>query len=143
MNLSDLLKEGRVREVEPDAKQAEECLGAARRDLSVAKKILDEDYDWAFSISYNAMLQSARALMFAQGYRSVGENSHKTVVDFIDVKLGAKYSNKVDLFDDMRRKRHRVIYEKAGVVSRYEAEHAIKTAEEFVKQIDEKMKTCR
>ena len=140
MNLSDLLKEGRVRRVEPDFIQAKECLGAAKRDIDVAKKILDTDFDWAFSIAYNAMLQSARALMFHDGYMAVGENHHKAVVDYADAKLGAKLSAKIDLFDDMRRKRHRVIYEKAGVVSRYEAQHAIETAEDFLIQIEAKMK---
>gem|GEM_PF-2356775 len=33
---------------------------------------------------------------------------------------------------DMRKKRHRVIYEKAGIVSEYEAKHAIETAEAFL-----------
>jgi len=32
----------------------------------------------------------------------------------------------------MRKKRHRVIYEKAGIVSEYEAKHAIETAEAFL-----------
>lgn len=140
MNLSDLLKEGRVRRVEPDLIQAKECIGAAKRDISVARKILDDDYDWAFSIAYNAMLQSARALMFADGYMAVGESRHKAVIDYADAKLGAKLAGQMALFDDMRRKRHQVVYEKAGAVSRYEAAHAIETATGFLAKIEEKMR---
>ena len=97
MNLSDLLRDNRVRQVEPDAKQAAECVEAARRDIRVAKRMLSEDFDWAFSIAYNAMLQAARALMFSDGYVAVGENAHKTAVDYADAKLGAKMREKIGL----------------------------------------------
>ena len=40
----------------------------------------------------------------------------------------------------MRKKRHMVIYEKAGIVSEYEAKHAIETAESFLVKIEEKIK---
>ncbi len=137
MNLSDLLKEGKIKKVEPDAKQAEELMKRAERDVIAAKQM--EDNDWAFAIAYNAMLQSARALMFKDGYKAVGEEHHKKVVQYADAKLGAKYRETIELFDKMRAKRHVVIYEKSDVISSYEAKFAIKTAEEFLKRIKEKM----
>ena len=140
MDLSDLLSEGRVRKVEPDPKQAQECLNAAKRDISVAKTTLSADFDWAFSIDYNACLQSSRALMFSDGYVATGENQHKIAVDYVDAKLGARMGDKILLFDNMRKKRHRVIYDKAGVVSEYEAKHAIQTAEEFLSAIEAKIR---
>lgn len=143
MNLSDLLAEGKIKKVEPDAKQAQECLSVAKRDLKLAKKLLTEDFDWAFSIAYNAMLQSARALMFAEGYAAVGENHHKIAVDYTDVKLGTKIREKIEQFDDMRKKRHRVVYEKAGLVSEYEAKHAVEVAEDFLLKIEAKIKTVK
>jgi uncharacterized protein (UPF0332 family) len=102
--------------------------------------MLDEDHDWAFSISYNAMLQSARALMFQDGYRALGENHHKAVVDYADAKLGAKFGEKIGLFDQMRRKRHHLIYDKAGTISGYEARHAWQAASDFLLQIEKKLK---
>ena len=143
MNLSELLSEGKVKKVEPDSKQAQECLHVAQRDLKLARKLLADEYDWAFSIAYNAMLQSARALMFADGYVAVGENHHKTTVEYTDAKLGTKIREKIDVFDDMRKKRHRVVYEKAGIVSQFEAKHAIETAESFLVKIEEKIKASK
>ena len=143
MNLSDLLTEGRIKKVEPDFLQAKECLAAARRDVSVARKMLKEDCDWSFSISYNAMLQSARALMFSDGYSTTGENHHKAVVDYADSKLGAKMGEKIEMFDRMRRKRHQAVYEKAGIVSEYEAKHALGVAEDFLEKIGQKLKESR
>jgi len=41
-------------------------------ELNVARSVLNENCDWAFSIAYNAMLQAVRALMFSKGYRPKG-----------------------------------------------------------------------
>ena len=113
---------------------------AAKRDISVAKKMLKEDDDRAFSIAYNAMLQSARAMMFFDGYTTIGENHHKATVDYADVKLGAKLSEKIELFDRMRRKRHSAVYDKAGAVSHFEAKHAVQNAEDFLQKVLQKLK---
>lgn len=43
--------------------------------------------------------------------------------------------SEVKQFDQMRRKRHRVIYEVAGLVSKNEAEQAVHFSKEFVSQI--------
>lgn len=134
-----MLSEERLKKITPDPKQAKECLAAAERDIKAAKAMLETDCDWALSIAYNAALQSARALMFYDGYRAAGEEQHKTAVDYADVKLGAKMRDAVDSFGRMRQKRHKAIYDKAGEISRYEAEHAISTAEEFLKKVKEKV----
>ena len=135
MNLSDLLKRGLVKKIEPDKQQAREVLSAAERDLKTAGKLLGEDDDWAFSIAYNAMLQATRALMFNDGYAPVGEEHHVAVVGYAEAKLGAKYRQKIDLFDDMRKKRHHAVYDRAGVISNYEAKHALKIAGELVELV--------
>jgi uncharacterized protein (UPF0332 family) len=120
-----------IRKAEPDLIQAGELLDAAVKDIWVAKKIEREDSDWAFSIAYNSMLRSARALMFAEGFRPSGEDGHKTTVAYADSKLGTKFRPMLDLFDDMRKKRHRIVYEKTGAISSFEAHHAIETAVKF------------
>ncbi|MGD9406217.1 MAG: hypothetical protein PVH95_13815 [Anaerolineae bacterium] len=45
------------------------------------------------------------------------------------------YERQVALFDQMRRKRHRLVYEMVGVVSNQEAEQALGFAEAFVGQL--------
>ena len=52
----------------------------ASRDLKVAKVMLGVNNDWTYSIAYNAILQSVRALMYAEGFRPVGEGQHKTAI---------------------------------------------------------------
>jgi uncharacterized protein (UPF0332 family) len=48
---------------------------------------LEQDRDWAFSIAYNAIQQTIRALMFSKGYRPSGSNQHVSVVRFAEIFL--------------------------------------------------------
>ncbi|MEW6329721.1 MAG: HEPN domain-containing protein, partial [Candidatus Micrarchaeota archaeon] len=112
-----------------DSNQIRNLLGIAKRDLEVAEHLLSVNSDASFMHSYNAILQSARALMFSKGYRPV-EDEHKTTIDFI----GAVFPNVgyLAILDRMRRKRHVVTYDEANKTSEYEAKHALKTAKEFL-----------
>lgn len=68
--LDDLEKEGYIKKLSPNPRRVENSLHLAKRDLDVASKMLEEkNYDWAFNIAYNSILQSIRALMFHMGYR--------------------------------------------------------------------------
>jgi uncharacterized protein (UPF0332 family) len=69
--------------------------------------------------------------------RTRGGEEHATVVEFVEERLGTAYVAQVRLFDQMRRKRHRVIYEVAGLVSKEEAEQAIAFSREIVEKIIE------
>jgi uncharacterized protein (UPF0332 family) len=51
--------------------------------------------------------------------------------------FGTSQANQVQLFDQMRRKRRRVIYEVAGLVSKHEAEQTVEFAKGFVAQLTE------
>jgi uncharacterized protein (UPF0332 family) len=110
-------------------------LQVAARDLATADKLLAENVDWAFNIEYKAILQAGRALVLHEGYRPRGGEQHRTIVLFCQEALGPKYRRQVNLFDQMRRKRHRLVYETVGLVSRQEAEQALVFAKAFVEDI--------
>jgi uncharacterized protein (UPF0332 family) len=132
-----LLKSNRIKPHRASPSEIKQLLQLAKRDLSAAIRNLDEAPDWAYSIAYNSILQAGRALMFSEGYRPRGGEQHATVVEFVEERLGTAYAAQVRLFDQMRRKRHRVIYEIAGLISKNEAEQAITFAREFVEKITE------
>jgi len=129
-----LLKSNRIKPHRANQNEIKQLLQLATRDLNTAKRNLDEAPDWAYSIAYNSILQASRALMFFDGYRPRGSEQHATVVEFVEERLGARYAPQVRLFDQMRWKRHRVIYEVAGLISKNEAEQAIAFAKEFVEK---------
>jgi uncharacterized protein (UPF0332 family) len=132
-----LINSNRIKQHRANQNEIKQLLQLATRDLSTAVRNLDEAPDWAYSIAYNSILQAGRALMFFDGYRPRGSEQHATVVEFVEERLGAVFAPQVRVFDQMRRKRHRVIYEAAGLVSKKEAEQAIAFAKEFVEKITE------
>lgn len=137
MSYERLLKSNRIKPHPTKPNEVRQLLQLAIRDLNTAVRNLEEASDWAYSIAYNSVLQAGRALMFSEGYRPRGSEQHATVVEFVEERLGSNYAPQARMFDQMRRKRHRVIYEVAGLVSKQEAEQAIGFAKEFVEKITE------
>ncbi|MBM3127327.1 MAG: HEPN domain-containing protein [Chloroflexi bacterium] len=135
MPYEQLVQQGRIKPYKARPEEILKLLQVAARDLAAAERNLPDDHDWAYTIAYNAVLQAARALVLAHGYRPRGGEQHATVVQFVEETLGKKYSSQIVLFDQMRRKRHRVIYEMAGLVSKQEAEQGVKFAKKFVEEI--------
>lgn len=125
---SGLEKSRQIRSGRFSNKQISDCLALSKRDLKTAEKVLKENQDWTFNIAYNAMLQASKTLMYSNGFRPSGIGHHATIVEFAGIVLGNKYSEIIDVFDTMRRKRNTAIYDIAGLISLKEATDAIKHA---------------
>jgi len=138
VSLEELLRNRIIRRTKPDRALAVTSLRRARRDVDTAKALLEtERYDWSLAIAYNAMLQAGRALMFERGYRPSSTEAHVAVVKFLRVSFGEEVSEKmIMLLNGMRKKRHRVVYEEMDIVSKSEAEQALRWTKEFVNRVD-------
>ena len=132
MAYEKLLKQGRIKKYDASEKEIQRLLEIAARDLSTARSMVSIDTDWAYNISYNAMLQSSRALMLRKGFRPRGSSQHATVVQFVSETMGEKYSEYVAFFDQMRRKRNRAVYEMTKLVGEKETIEALSLARDFV-----------
>lgn len=135
MSYEKLLSEGRIRKLSPENSAIRDLLALAERDAKVAAQTLELDADWAFNIAYNSVLQASRAFMLKEGYRPRGPNQHATVVRFLNEALGEKLADEVATFNQMRRKRHRTVYEVAGRIGASEAEQAASFASDYLKRI--------
>ncbi len=63
--------------IEADEDLVKNAFTLAKRDIKTARHILEDgDHDWSYAISYNAMLQAGRALMFSEGVRPTGKFKH-------------------------------------------------------------------
>ena len=135
-------EEDKWEKISVDKSLIKNTLQLAERDLKTSKDIFkNKDYDWAFSISYNAMLQAGRALMFSEGYRPKGEYKHVSVIDFVKKKFGNEFAEKIlFMFNKIRKKRHIAVYEQINIISESEAKNALETAELFVKKVKEILK---
>jgi hypothetical protein len=93
MSYEDLLKAGRIR-------------AEAIADDEI-RHALASDWDWGFSIAYDAVLQASRAYMFAQRYRPATSEGHKNTLAFMREAMGRDYADLISYFDRMRNKRIR------------------------------------
>ncbi|MBD3389972.1 HEPN domain-containing protein [Candidatus Micrarchaeota archaeon] len=133
MSLEELLVKGTIEEFESAPELIGQSMESAEKDLATAKKVLEAgDCDWAYVIAYNSMLQAGRAFMFKIGYRPKGENKHISVVKFASAEMPLKAIPLVNIFNKMRERRHKLVYEVRDTVSKSEAEGAINKAEEFI-----------
>ncbi|MEA1976976.1 MAG: HEPN domain-containing protein [Chloroflexota bacterium] len=136
MTYERLIKQGLIKTYAASEKEIRSLLEIATRDLSTAENMVGINPDWAYNISYNAMLQSSRALMLRKGYRPRGPRQHATVVQFVKQTVGEEHRHLVSLFDQMRRKRNRLVYNVANLVSEKECKEALSLAHEFVTLIN-------
>lgn len=135
MTISQLLDQRRVKKAKVDLAQISEWLRRSRQDARLAKKVFDEDLQWALTITYQAMMRAGRALMFSRGYlpRSVG--GYKTVVDYCGVVMRKDLQSLVKSFERLRRKRNNFFYGELIGVSKSEARVAINDAYRFIREI--------
>jgi len=138
MSLEELLRNRAISRIRPSRKLAQNTISRARRDVDTAKTLVtNEKFDWSLAASYNAMLLAGRALMLDRGYRPSSTKGHVAVVNFLHATLGTGISDRmIIVMNGMRKKRHRIVYEEMDIVSKDEAEQAVRWAEEFVSRVD-------
>jgi len=133
--MQQLLDGGFLKKHKKDSAQAKKLLLRAFRDLKTAKANLKIDEEATYTFAYLAMLRSGRALLFLKGYRPSDGRQHKTVVEAAGFFLGKEYDDLVYKFERMRRMRNQFTYEPDLPLGLKETEEALKTSEEFVRQI--------
>jgi len=121
--------------------QINSLIAQAKQELKDCNNILEISAKVAYQSAYTAMLYAARALMLLAGYRPVGVNQHKTVIEFTSACAEPKYRDLIKRFDLMRKKRNLLMYEPWEVnVSPADSRDAVKTATEFIEFIIAKIK---
>ena len=135
MPFEGLLRQRRIHAHRAMPEEIGRLLALADRDIRMARSVMAEDWDWAFSIAYNAVLQAARAFMYFQGFRPATDQSHKNTFAFMREALGDEFASLVGYFDRMRRKRNQAIYDVAGLITEAEAKAIFEKAVEFVELI--------
>lgn len=136
MKIEDLLRKRRIHPHRATDEEIQRLLQLAHRDLKLARRTMAEDWDWAFSIAYNAVLQSSRAYMYSKGYRPAAEQGHKNTLAFLQAELDEEFGSLISYFDRMRTKRNQAIYDVAGLITETEARSILKHAEKFVRAVE-------
>jgi uncharacterized protein (UPF0332 family) len=139
MSYDELLRSRRIRGERISKREIREALKRAERDLRTARLVMTEDWDWGFAIAHDAVLQACRAYMFSRGYRPASKESHKNVFAFMTLAMRGAHRDLIGYFDRMRPKRHRAIYDVAGLITETEAKSLFAKAQQFVKLIRQKL----
>jgi uncharacterized protein (UPF0332 family) len=137
MSYEAFREQGLVDEIRPNFRQVSALLARSVRDLETAQATLNIDVEWAYAITYQAMLRAARALLLAEGLRPRGRNLQKTTVLLAGEFLGEGLRTLVNTFDQMRRKREHFLERSDRPIPRYEAVGALKDARTFVERVVE------
>lgn len=138
MKIDELLRKRKIHRHRATSEEVDRLLELADRDIRMARLTMAEDWDWAFSIAYNAVLQSARGYMYSQGYRPAAEQGHKNTFAFMRAALGEELASTIGYFDRMRKKRNQAIYDVAGLITEKEARAILKNAVKFVNIVKKK-----
>ena len=132
MPVEELLRQRRIHPHRATPDEIARLLALADRDIKMARRTMAEDWDWAFSIAYSAVLQAARAFMYSRGFRPATDQGHKNTFAFMREALGDEFASLVGYFDRMRTKRNQAIYDVAGLITEAEAKAIFEKAVEFV-----------
>ena len=140
MSIEELIKNGSIHPFKATQDEVDKAVEIARRDLALAKNILEESLDWSYSIAYNAVLQACRAYMFRLGYRPASVEAHKNTFEFMQFAVDEPLKESISYFDRVRKKRHRTIYDEVGLITEKEAKELLKRARELLFYIESKLK---
>jgi hypothetical protein len=93
--------------------------------------------DRRFAIAYNAALQLATVVLYAEGYRSTGTGHHHTTFRFLGQTTIPNKEAWADYFDACRRKRNLADYMGVGYVSETEADELVRETRAFAQNVRE------
>lgn len=129
--LKKLRAEGFLRKEEIGIDQVRALLISAAKNITASEKNIRIDEEACYTLAYNAMLKTARALVFLQSHRPTDGRQHMTTIDVAGAILGEEFSELILMFDKMRKKRNQFTYEPLLPLSMTEAKNALKTAKKF------------
>jgi hypothetical protein len=134
MSLSDWHKNGWLRTHIPSASEVAQLIEVANRDLRDCD-VRGLSEDWRFGISYNAALQLAHVALIASGYETPkGESHHFRTIESLEHTISAD-GPLIRKFNAFRKMRNAGVYERAGVVSRHDADEKVELAKDLRKLV--------
>jgi uncharacterized protein (UPF0332 family) len=129
--LTKLESEGFLKKEKIGIDQIRALLMSAAKNIIASEKNLAIDEEACYTLAYNAMLKTARALVFLQNYRPSDGRQHMTTIEVAGKILGNEFRDLMNMFNMMRKKRNQFTYDPMLPLSLTEAKNALKTANKF------------
>lgn len=136
MNYSELIEKGIAENKTPNLNEIKNLQQRSYNDLNAAKNIIEDDREWAYLISFFAMLRILKTLIRAEGIIPKGIDESKNIILIAGLILGKDFKSLLNKLDRMRRRTENFTKEYNKPITKYESQQALLDAEEFVKKID-------
>lgn len=135
MNFKPWLDKGLLQKIEVTEKTLDDLLKIAERDLTDSQ-IEALSTDRRFATAYGAALNLVNYVIRKQGYKVPSKSGHHQITFEVAAEiLDGEVSKLLKFFDLCRRKRNKVDYDFANVVSETEVAELLKSVKEFKKFI--------
>jgi len=119
-------------------------LQKSRKAIQAANLLMGENLEeFAFKEAYDSMILASRALIFSLGFKPRSVGAHSISIQFCELYLGKEYSDLILKFKKLKQKRNYFIYGTGLIVSKTEAQNAIKSAIQFLKTAEDKIAKIR
>jgi len=115
-----LSKEGKLKRQKADIDYLNALLNAARRN-----------FEAAFKLFYDGLLQIRRVVVLLSGYRPDDGEQHKTTFLAAGEILGAEYEDLIRKLQKLRIKRNICVYDPKDLIGKSETDVMYKTARKF------------
>jgi hypothetical protein len=136
MSWKKLLAEHKVHTHRTSKKELDALRAVIARDLSDAAVHGLSD-DRRFATAYNAALQAATITIACSGYRLAGTpGHHRLTFEVARLALGSSGARLLDFFENCRRKRNVIDYDRALVATKTEAEEIVAEAQAFLELVE-------
>jgi len=139
MSLEDWLQNNWLHSHETSAEGIQALLHSAKEDLRSAE-IKGIAAGWRLNMAYTAALRYARAALYACGYRPGREREHERTVDSLQYTVTTIEPDTIKLLHKIRKMRHTATYDSVDMISKAEADAALKVAVELGQQVTKWLK---
>lgn len=139
MNLKNWLNDKRIVEYRSSPGEIAELFLICDRDLEKAN-IPELGPDWQLSIAHNAAIQAAKAALAALGYRARKEGQHYILLQSLAFTVKMPQDT-IDQLNKFREKRNISDYERAGMVTEYEAQEMLTLAKKVRDEVEAWIRT--
>ncbi len=133
-SLQAFLADGRLKQHKTSKKEISDLLALIERDLADAG-VKDISNDWRYVMAYNAALQLATIVMYAEGFRAGGSAHHWLTFRVLPMIMGPGQKDTASYLNTCRVKRNTADYDRAGLISEAEAEELIAETRAFREEV--------
>jgi hypothetical protein len=105
-----MLGDGQLQRVPPSREHADYLVAQARRHLTSAAEVCEEDPEGGYALVYDAARKALTAALESQGLRPTTRGGHLATYEAVRAQLDPPMGGVMRPFDRMRRQRHDAEY---------------------------------